>query len=128
VPLARTSSGAGQEEARHVSFARAEVADGIARLSRPAAAYHRFATAFVTFFIVRSLIHPGVYSSVGIEPKRGRQEALANPPYQEMIRWAGEKIVGFLDEAGMVKGPAKSLWRRAFLLPHRSRRRQDALA
>nr|WP_312030396.1 diiron oxygenase [Actinomycetospora sp. TBRC 11914] len=111
------------EEARHVSFARAEVADGMAARSRPARAYHRFATAFVSFFIVRSLIHPGVYSSVGIDPKRGRKAALANPHYQEMIRWAGEKIVGFLDEAGMVKGPGKPLLRRAFLLPRRARRR-----
>jgi hypothetical protein len=105
------------EEARHVSFARAEVSEGMAELSRPAAAYHRFATAFVSFFIVRSLINPGVYASVGIDPKRGRRAALANPHYREMIRWAGEKIVGFLDEAGMVKGPGKAFWRRAFLLP-----------
>ncbi|HEY2225923.1 diiron oxygenase [Actinomycetospora sp.] len=109
------------EEARHVSFARAEVTDGMARLSRPARAYHRLATALVSFLIVRSLIHPEVYSAVGIEPGRGRREALANPHYREMIRWAGEKILGFLDEAGMVKGPGTAVWRRAFLLPRRSR-------
>jgi hypothetical protein len=93
------------------------VTEGLARLSRPARACHRFVTAFVSFFIVRSLIHPAVYSAVGIEAKRGRREALANPHHREMIRSAGEKIMGFLDEAGMVKGPAKALWRRAFLLP-----------
>jgi hypothetical protein len=114
------------EEARHVSFARAEVAEGMAALSRPARAYHRFATALVSFFIVRSLIHPGVYASVGIDPERGRREALANPHYQEMIRWAGEKIVGFLSETGMVAGPGTALWRRAFLLPRRTRRRRAA--
>ncbi|MDT7745126.1 MAG: hypothetical protein QOE59_4204, partial [Actinomycetota bacterium] len=91
-------------------------------------AYHRFVTAFVSFFIVRSLIHPGVYSSVGIDPTRGRREALANPHYQEMIRWAGEKIVGFLDEVDMVKGPGTALWRRAFLLPRRTRRRRAPAA
>jgi hypothetical protein len=111
------------EEARHVSFARAEVSEGMAALCAPARAYHRFATALVSFFIVRSLIHPEVYASVGIDPKDGRRAALANPHYQEMIRWAGEKIVGFLDEAGMVKGPGKGLLRRAFLLPARTSRR-----
>jgi hypothetical protein len=114
------------EEARHVSFARAEVTEGMAALSRPARAYHRFVTAFVSFFIVRSLIHPSVYASVGIDPKRGRREALANPHYREMIRWAGEKIVGFLEEADMVTGPGTALWRRAFLLPGRTRRRRAA--
>jgi hypothetical protein len=116
------------EEARHVSFARAEVSEGMAALSGPARAYHRFATALVSFFIVRSLIHPAVYASVGVDPKQGRRAALANPHYQEMIRWAGEKIVGFLEEADMVKGPGTSLLRRAFLLPRRTRRRARAAA
>ncbi len=44
-----------------------------------------------------------------------------------MIRWAGEKILGFLDDADMVKGPGTAFWRRAFLLPRRSRRRRAGL-
>ena len=40
----------------------------------------------------------------------------------------GGEILGFLDEADMVRGPGTALWRRAFLLPARTRRRRRAAA
>ena len=105
------------EEARHVSFARDEVTRGIAELSRPELAYQRWICALTSFFVVRSLINPKVYAAVGIDPREGHRAALANPHHREMIRWAGEKIMAFLDEAGMIGAPGLSLWRRSFLLP-----------
>ena len=105
------------EEARHVSFARDEVTRGIAALSRAEMAYQRWICAFTSYFVVRNLINPRVYAAVGIDPREGHRAALANPHHREMIRWAGEKIMGFLQEAGMVGGPGRALWRRSFLLP-----------
>ena len=105
------------EEARHVSFARDEVTRGIARLSRAELAYQRWICAFTSYFVVRNIINPRVYAAVGIDPKEGHRAAVANPHHREMIRWAGEKIMGFLQEAGMVGGPGMALWRRSFLLP-----------
>ena len=104
------------EEARHVSFARDEVTRGMARLSRAEKAYQRFIIAFISMFVVRSLINPKVYAAVGVDPAEGRRAALANPHYREMIRWAGEKIMPFLDEAGLVGHPGMTWWRRSFLL------------
>jgi hypothetical protein len=104
------------EEARHVSFARDEVTRGMATLSRREKAYQRFIIAFISMFVVRSLINPKVYAAVGIDPAEGRRAALANPHYREMIRWAGEKIMPFLDEAGLVGHPGMTWWRRSFLL------------
>lgn len=104
------------EEARHVSFARDEVTRGMAQLSRREKAYQRFVIAFVSMFVVRSLINPKVYASVGIDPREGRRAALANPHHREMVRWAGEKIVPFLEEAGLVGHPGMTWWRRSFLL------------
>jgi hypothetical protein len=68
---------------------------------------------------VRSLINPKVYASVGIDPAEGRRAALANPHHHEMIRWAGEKIVPFLDEAGLIGHPGMTWWRKSFLLGER---------
>jgi hypothetical protein len=107
------------EEARHVSFARDEVTRGMAEISRTEKAYQRFIIAFISMFVVRSLINPKVYASVGIDPAEGRRAALANPHHHEMIRWAGEKIVPFLDEAGLVGHPGMTWWRRSFLLGER---------
>lgn len=105
------------EEARHVSFARDEVTRGIAELSGTELAYQRWICALTSFFVVRSLINPRVYAAVGIDPAEGHRAALANPHHREMIRWAGEKILAFLDEAGMIGAPGLTLWRRSFLLP-----------
>ena len=104
------------EEARHVAFARDEVTRGLAGLSRAELAYQRFMCAFTSFFVVRSLINPKVYAAVGIDPAQGRRAALANPHHREMIRWAGEKIMGFLDEAGMVAAPGMYWWKQSMLL------------
>jgi hypothetical protein len=104
------------EEARHVSFARDEVTRGMAQLSPREKAYQRFIVAFISMFVVRSLINPKVYAAVGIDPTVGRRAALANPHHREMIRWAGEKIMPFLTEAGLVGRPGMTWWRRSFLL------------
>ena len=104
------------EEARHVAFARDEVARGLAGLSRAELAYQRFICALTSYFVVRSLINPKVYAAVGIDPAEGRRAALANPHHREMIRFGGEKILAFLDEAGMIAGPGRALWKKSFLL------------
>jgi hypothetical protein len=104
------------EEARHVTFAREEVVRGMATLSKPELVYQRHLLAVVSFNLVRSLINPKVYLAVGLDPKQARRVALANPHHQETIRWAGERIMKFLDEAGLVGSPGMRWWRRSFLL------------
>jgi hypothetical protein len=105
------------EEARHVTFAREEVVRGMARLSRAELAYQRLLIAIVAFKIVRSVINPRVYLAVGLDPRRARRAALANPHHRETIRWAGERVMKFLDEAGLVGGPGMYFWRRSHLVP-----------
>jgi len=53
---------------------------------------------------------------VGLDPREARRAALANPYYRDTIRYGGEKVVAFLDDAGLIGPPATSLWRRSFLL------------
>jgi hypothetical protein len=105
------------EEARHIGFARAELARSAARLSRAQRAYHREVLAHTGYLVARNLIKPDVYRSVGLDPRQARQVALANPCHQETIRFGGEKIMAFLGEHGLVGQPGMHWWRRSFLLP-----------
>ncbi|MFC0547465.1 AurF N-oxygenase family protein [Kutzneria chonburiensis] len=104
------------EEARHVRFAREEVVRGMEGMGRTELAYQRELIALVGFFICRSIINPRVYASVGIDPKVGEQAALHNPQYRDTLHWAGERIMSFLDEVGLVGNPGMSLWRKSFLV------------
>ncbi|GAB3482087.1 AurF N-oxygenase family protein [Amycolatopsis cihanbeyliensis] len=105
------------EEARHVTFAREEVTRGMAKLSKAELPYQRFLIALVSFFVTRALVNPRIYKSVGIAPKEGVKAAWNNPHWQETIRYAGERIMPFLQENGLVGAPGMRLWRRSFLLP-----------
>lgn len=107
------------EEARHIGFARAELARTAANLSRAERAYHRTVLARVAYIVGRSLVSPEVYRSVGLDPAAGRRAALANPHFQDTLSFGGEKIVAFLDEHGLIGGPSVALWRKSLLLPQR---------
>jgi hypothetical protein len=110
------------EEARHISFARAELTRMVSIMRRTpqgrvVLVLNRLGLALAAPALVRLMLHPDVYRAVGLDPKRARKVARANPHFRESIRWMGERMVGFLVEAGMIKGPVtKALWRRSFLL------------
>lgn len=104
------------EEARHVTFAREEVLRGMRHCNAAQRSYHRFMTALVGFCIVKALINPRVYKAVGLRPKDAYEVAMNNPNWHETLRWSGEKIMSFLDEAGLVGKPGMWLWRKAGLI------------
>jgi P-aminobenzoate N-oxygenase AurF len=104
------------EEARHISYARAELPRSVAAASRAGLAYHRLLAGRFAFIMSRSLISPLVYRSVGLDPKAARAVALANPHHQATLRFAGQKLVAYLSENGLIGGPSMRLWRSAFLI------------
>ncbi|HUJ05295.1 MAG TPA: diiron oxygenase [Streptosporangiaceae bacterium] len=104
------------EEARHVGFARAELLRSISTVRGPALRYHRMVLARTAFVVSRVLISPEVYRAVGLDPRKARRAALANPYHREALRYGGEKVVAFLTEAGLIGHPGQNLWRRSFLL------------
>ncbi len=58
-----------------------------------------------------------MYAAVGIDPREGRRQALANPHYRGTIAWMGEKVMPYLEEHGMIgDGPNRRAWRASFLL------------
>jgi hypothetical protein len=103
------------EEARHISFARAELPRSVAETSRAGLAYHQAVTARFAFIVASNLINPHVYRSVGLDPRAARAAALANPHYRETLRFGGQKIVAFLADNRLIGGPGRYWWRRSFL-------------
>ena len=105
------------EEARHMTFARDQVAAAVPRLSKRELAWHRTLTAQTSFMAARTLVNPAVYAAVGLDPREARRQALGNPHYQASVAWMGEKVTAFLDEQGLITATQRPVYRRALLLP-----------
>lgn len=104
------------EEARHVRFAREEVRRQVSELSRPNLAYTRVMLGRIARHMAASLIHPGCYTAVGLDPAEARAVARANPYHQRMLADIGRRPAGFLSEVGLVAGPGRLSWRRSGML------------
>ena len=104
------------EEARHVRYAREELARQVEMAGPLRLGYSRIVIGRAANTIVSRLVHPRLYEAVGIPGRVGRATALANPQFQKTLRWAGSRAVSYLDGLGLIAGPARSLWRRSRLI------------
>src|SRR4051812_18420622 len=104
------------EEARHMRFAREEIARRTPELSRRQLRRHRSVVAAVAAIVVDNLVQPGVYTSVGLDPQEAKAAARTNEQYAAKLREAASGLVGFLRGAGLIGGPSELLWRRAKLV------------
>jgi hypothetical protein len=104
------------EEARHVRFAREELARVMPRLGPISKAISNLSSAVVSALIVHSLINPKVYAAVGLDPRQAARVARANPHNRATRRWMGEKIMAFLDEQGLVTWSSRAIYRLVHLI------------
>jgi hypothetical protein len=104
------------EEARHMRFAREEIARRTPELSGWQRRKHRTLVASVAAIAVDNLVQPGVYAAVGLDPREARAAARANEHYAAKLRAAAAGLVSFLREVGLIGGPSERLWKRARLL------------
>ena len=104
------------EEARHIGFAREELTREAARTPRLLRPVRRMLLSHIAFIVSRSLIHPEVYRSVGLDPKRTKKIALRNPYHQQTLRWAGEKVIAAFDDAGLIGRPGRYWWKASYLV------------
>jgi P-aminobenzoate N-oxygenase AurF len=104
------------EEARHVRYAREELAEQVSRSSPAQLAYSRTVIGRAAYATARKLVQPRAYASVGIDPKVGARAAQTNPVFGETLRWAARRVTSFLDELGLIGGPGRRLWIRSRLI------------
>ena len=104
------------EEARHMRFARDEIARRAAGMSRRQRSEQRFVLGVVATIIVDNLVNPGVYAAVGLDPDVAVRAARQNEHYRAKLRSSAENLTTFLQEAGLVGGSSIRLWRKARLL------------
>ncbi|WP_448623586.1 AurF N-oxygenase family protein [Geodermatophilus sp. URMC 64] len=104
------------EEARHMRFAREEIARRTPELSGWQRRKHRTLVASVAAIAVDNLVQPGVYAAVGLDPREARAAARAHEHHAAKLRTAAAGLVSFLREVGLIGGPSERLWKRARLL------------
>lgn len=104
------------EESRHVRFARDEVARQMPNLGPVGTLVTSTISALVSAFVAGSLINPEVYAQVGLDKRRAIREARNNPYNHQTKRWMAEKIMGFLDEQGLLTWSARPIYKFAHLI------------
>lgn len=104
------------EEARHVRFARDELARQVEAAGPVALGYARLVIGRAAHSISRRLVNPRAYAAVGIPPAVGLAAARANPHWQATLRWSAQRIAEHLTDLGLIAGPGRVLWRRSGLI------------
>lgn len=104
------------EEARHVRFAREEVARVMPGMGRVARFVSNTVSALVAAVVVHVLVNPAVYEAVGLDRKAAVKAARTNPHNHATRRWYGEKIMAFLDEQGMLTRSSRPIYKLVHLI------------
>jgi hypothetical protein len=104
------------EESRHIRYAREELRRQMETAPRWEIALTRVTTAQAALVISRSLISPRVYASVGLDPAQAVRAARTSPHRQDVMRRSAKRLMDFFDEVGLMRGPARPIWKSTGLL------------
>lgn len=104
------------EEARHISFARAELDTFVHGLNRVQRGALRTMLALSAQTFATELFNPEMYRRAGLDPKVAVPVARANPRNRETFAWAGGRILTHYREIGLVGGASERIWRSAGFL------------
>ena len=99
------------EEARHVSYARSELARQLEHIGPKRRATVRTVTALSAAGIYKMLVDPAVYRSVGLEPKAALEAVKASEHRREFRRDLTARTFRNFSELGLVGGPSARMWR-----------------
>ena len=106
------------EEARHITFARLEMIEGMQRRRKATRAWHRGVLAVIANLAYPLLINPKVYPAVGISRWRGVWAQQTSPNYRTNLQFMSEPMIRVFHEAGMLEGKfTMAMWRATRSLP-----------
>lgn len=104
------------EEARHVRFARDELARRVERFNRVSMLRARYIVGISAIVVADALVRPSCYAAVGLDPREARRQARQSDLRRETLRWAASKMTSFFTDIGLIKGPTRRLWVRSGFL------------
>ncbi len=104
------------EEARHIRYAREELARQMSTAPRWEIGVTRMLSGETARVITRSLISPRVYASVGLDPDQAVEAARTSPHRRDVMRRSAKRLMDFFDDIGLLKGPSMPLWRASGLV------------
>jgi hypothetical protein len=104
------------EEARHMRFAREETLRRAQGMSKAHRAASRACIAIASNLIVSSMINPAVYAAAGLDTERALREAKNNRFRADKIRESSQPLMRFLDDADLLGGPSRHLFKRVNML------------
>lgn len=99
------------EEARHVSYARSELARQVERIGPARLAVLRTVTAFMAAGIYKMLVDPACYRSIGLDPKVALEAVESSPHRRQFRRDLTARTFRNFHELGLVGGRSAKLWR-----------------
>ncbi len=91
-----------QEEARHLSYARMLIGEHFAATSRNDRFAVRHVAPVLIEFLFASLVHPGVYATVGLDPRETARKVRHSPHRQALKHEAIRPVLGALLDAGVL--------------------------
>lgn len=105
------------EEARHVKFAREELARLMSRLNRAQLLRVRSLVAISAAVIADALVRPTCYDAVGLDPREAKRAERRSRHRRETKRWAATKLTSFFSDIGLIdRGAARRIWVQSGLL------------
>lgn len=104
------------EEARHMKFARLEIKEHLAGVSKPRRHLGAFITSIVAAIIIDSLVNDDVYADSGLDPRRAKEEARNNTHHHNLMRMSCVHLMDFLGEVGLLTPSAMRMYRRVHML------------
>ena len=99
------------EEARHVSYARSELARQLEHIGPKRRAAVQTVTALAAAGIYKMLVDPAVYRSVGLEPKVALEAVKASEHRRQFRHELTARTFRNFDELGLIGGPGARIWR-----------------
>ncbi|UED84198.1 AurF N-oxygenase family protein [Streptomyces profundus] len=104
------------EEARHVRYAREELRRQMLTAPRWERELTRLTSGeFARIFSV-AFVNPQVYTDVGLDRREAVAQARESAHRREVMREGARRLTDFLDDIGVLRGPARHMWRRSGLL------------
>ncbi len=104
------------EEARHIRYAREELRRQMVSAPRWEITFTRVSSAQSARVITRSLVSPKVYASVGLDPAEALEAVRTSGHRQDVMRQASKRLVDFLSDIGLLRGPSRALWKSSGLI------------